>query len=188
MCTHAADPSGGIRVGAGPVRQMVVFSANYPRSSPWRASSAGQAVRCKVAVDHEPARQTTEGDAGGISPQRGCAGLPAGRGGAFAATPAGSGGATSPPGRRCAFLEGFSLHTNTWVHENDRVEQKGRVAYYVDRRIEDAAAHLVLRAGRKVRHLSLEPEPQCVRAVDRDGRGEGSLREHFSDLGEKGKK
>jgi hypothetical protein len=28
-----------------------------------------------------------------------------------------------PPrrGRRCAFLEGFSLHANTWVHENDRV-------------------------------------------------------------------
>ena len=24
-------------------------------------------------------------------------------------------------GRRCAFLEGFSLHANTWVHENDRV-------------------------------------------------------------------
>jgi len=23
-------------------------------------------------------------------------------------------------GRRCAFLEGFSLHANTWVHENDR--------------------------------------------------------------------
>ena len=22
--------------------------------------------------------------------------------------------------RRCAFLEGFSLHANTWVHENDR--------------------------------------------------------------------
>jgi len=27
---------------------------------------------------------------------------------------------SSPPKRRCAFLEGFSLHANTWVHENDR--------------------------------------------------------------------
>jgi hypothetical protein len=26
----------------------------------------------------------------------------------------------SPPKRRCAFLEGFSLHANTRVHENDR--------------------------------------------------------------------
>ena len=25
-----------------------------------------------------------------------------------------------PKRRRCAFLEGFSLHADTWVHENDR--------------------------------------------------------------------
>ena len=35
----------------------------------------------------------------------------------------------SPPKRRCAFLEGFSLHANTRVHENDRDNLRRLCAY-----------------------------------------------------------
>jgi len=39
------------------------------------------------------------------------------------------GEAPSPSKRRCAFLEGFSLHANTWVHENDRDNLRRLCAY-----------------------------------------------------------
>jgi hypothetical protein len=86
------------------------------------------------------------------------------------------------PGRRCAFVEGFSLHANTWIHENDVVGLErlcsygargplslerlsalpdGRLAYRMRRPSPSGQTHLVLPPVAFLRRLAaLVPPPK----------------------------
>jgi hypothetical protein len=93
-----------------------------------------------------------------------------------------------PPrrGPRCAFLEGFPLHANTWVHENDReglerlasdgargplslerlsLLPDGRVAYRMKRPSADGATELVLSPVAFLRRLAALIPPPGVHLV-----------------------
>lgn len=87
-----------------------------------------------------------------------------------------------PRKRRCVFLEGFSAHANTHVHENDRAglellcrygargaislsrlsrRDDGRLAYRMNRPAPDGSTHLVLTALELTRRLAaLVPPPR----------------------------
>jgi hypothetical protein len=96
--------------------------------------------------------------------------------------------AEQPPrrGRRCAFLEGFSLHANTWVHENDRLGLErlcnygargplslerlsllpdGRVSYRMKRPSASGATELVLSPVAFLRRLAALVPPPGVHLV-----------------------
>jgi len=96
--------------------------------------------------------------------------------------------AEQPPhrGRRCAFLEGFSLHANTWVHENDRVGLErlcnygargplslerlsllpdGKVSYRMKRPAASGATELVLSPVAFLRRLAALVPPPGVHLV-----------------------
>ena len=89
-------------------------------------------------------------------------------------------------GRRCAFLEGFSLHANTWVHEHDReglqrlcnygargplslerlsLLADGKVAYRMKRPSASGATELVLSAVAFLRRLAALVPPPGVHLV-----------------------
>ena len=90
---------------------------------------------------------------------------------------------TPPRKQRCAFLEGFSLHANTHVHENDRPglellcrygargaislsrlsrREDGRLAYRMKRQAPDGSTHLVLTPLELTRRLAaLVPPPRA---------------------------
>jgi hypothetical protein len=87
------------------------------------------------------------------------------------------------PGRRCAFVEGFSLHADTWLHENDVVGLErlcnygargplslerlsalpdGRLAYRMKRPSPTGQTHLVLAPVTFLRRLAaLVPPPRA---------------------------
>jgi len=108
----------------------------------------------------------------------------------------------SPPKRRCAFLEGFSLHANTRVHENDRDNLRrlcaygargplslerlswlpdGRVAYRMKRPAASGQTELVLEPLEFLRRIAALVPPPRVNLVRFFGffAPNASLRKHL---------